>query len=374
MACRELIQRDARVCPHCRCSQMPEHWRRLGTGLKWVAGATAIISLLIGTNQINRLFDDWRGRQEAVAETVKAAQMQTEAGDYRGAWKLYQEALQLQPGSRPAREGQVELAMVWLRNIRTTGNQTFSELVDPLLPVLYRAAANRKGSEAADALAHIGWANYLKNRDTGLADAELWGPRVDEEFSRALAIDPANTFAHAMSGFWILYRHRQGGLSEANRHFSEALKNPKERQYVQKLRIAALLNSEDPDAGAELIRVADEMRRNHEVMQPDERQRIVENVYLENFSLEQAERNLGAIPPADHLKTMAWLIEGIRTDLDNSYYRFYRARLSESLGDRSAALAEYRKVRADPVLLPSVAQDVTGRIDRLSSGVGGQPR
>jgi tetratricopeptide (TPR) repeat protein len=275
IACRETIEPDARLCPHCRTSQSPDRWKLFGTILKWVGGSAAVISLLTAMLQVNSLFRSWQSRQETVSELAKAARLQANAGDYAGAWKLYDQALQLEPGSRPARDGQGDLAMQWLRDIRVSEKQSFSQVVDPLLPVLYRAAVSGNNRRAADALAHIGWANYLKNRDLGTASSgELAGPSVEEQFQAALRADSANVYAHAMWGFWIAYRG--GDLSEADRHFSEALKAGRDRQYVQSLRIWAYLNREgDTEAAVALIRLADEMRQNRENIEPGTKMRIV---------------------------------------------------------------------------------------------------
>lgn len=341
----------------------------LGTILKWVGGSAAVISLVTGMVQVNGLFRTWRSRQEAVTELVKGARLQARASDYAGAWKLYEQALQLEPGSRAARDGQGDLAMQWLRNMRVSDNQSFSQLVDPLLPVLYRTAASGSAWKAADALAHIGWANYLKNRDLGTASSgELAGPKVEEQFQAALKADRGNVYAHAMWGFWVTYRG--GPLSEADQHFSEALKTGCERQYVQSLRISAYLNREgDPEAAVELIRAADEMRRNGEIIDSEVQRRIVQNVYLDSADAteEVVNRIVSAVPPADHLATLIWLVQGTNLDSDRRY-RFYHARLSEDTGDLSTALVEYKALESLPSPLDHVlAQQVALGIDRISA-------
>ena len=62
--------------------------------------------------------------------------------------------------------------MLWVRNISITGDQTFSEIVNPLLPSLYLGAVRSDSSERADALAHIGWSNALRTRD-GVNELEI---------------------------------------------------------------------------------------------------------------------------------------------------------------------------------------------------------
>ena len=346
----------------------------LGTILKWVGGSAAVISLLTGMVQVNGLFRSWQSRQEAGTELVKGARLQASASDYAGAWKLYEQALQLEPGSRGARDGQADLAMQWLRNAHASDNQSFTQLVDPLLPVLYRAAASGNARKAADALAHIGWANYLKNRGLGTASSgELAGPKVEEQFQAALKAERGNVYAHAMWGFWIAYRG--GPLSEADRHFSEALKTGRERQYVQSLQIWAYLNREgDPDSDVELIRMVDDMRRNHEVIESEvEKRRVVEDVYLYTTGTTEGVVNkiVSAVPAADHLATLMWLVRGTNLESDRRC-RFYHARLSEGAGDLSTALAEYKALQSLSSLENVLARQVALGIDRIS-GQGAEP-
>jgi len=369
IACRETIEPDARLCPHCRSSQSPDHWKLFGTILKWVGGSAAVISLLTGMVQVNSLFRSWQSRQETVTELAKAAQLQANAGDYAGAWRLYEQALQLEPGSRSARDGEADLAMRWLRNIRISENQSFSQIVDPLLPVLYRAAASGNTRRAADALAHIGWANYLKNRDLGSASSgELAGPSVEEQFQAALKADSANVYAHAMWGFWIAYRGDD--LSQADQQFSEALKTGRDRPYVQSLRIWAYLNREgDTDSAVELIRLADEMRQAHENIEANVKRRIVEDVYMAGADNtdENLNRIISAVSSANHLATLVWLGQGTNLESDRRY-RFYHARLSEGAGDLPAALAEYKALQALSFPLEHVlAQQVVLGINRISA-------
>ncbi len=86
--------------------------------LKWMGGITVVISLVLGTVQINGLYSDWQERKVAVSQLIEAAALQTDASDYKGAWKLIDEALNLNPSSLSARQQQMTIAMVWLRNIQ----------------------------------------------------------------------------------------------------------------------------------------------------------------------------------------------------------------------------------------------------------------
>ena len=192
VACVEEIHGSAKLCPHCRTSQLPKRWKLAGDVLKWFAGIAVVISLIIGMSEVSTLFKIWQEKEQSVAELVKAAEIQSDSRDYQGAWESLEEAMALKPGSRLVRQQQIELAMIWLRNIKIIGEQKFSDIVKRLKPKLYIGVASREGAAAADVYAHLGWANYLQHRD-GITWVE-----VDKIFEQSLALDDKNVFAHSM--------------------------------------------------------------------------------------------------------------------------------------------------------------------------------
>ena len=115
LACQEPIHDNAVICPHCRSSQSPNKWRTIGLILKWIAGITAVISLLLNTWQLNNIISVTRERSKSVAQLRHAAERQEEAGDFKRALQLLEEALKLEPGSWRTRAKQVSLAMAILR-------------------------------------------------------------------------------------------------------------------------------------------------------------------------------------------------------------------------------------------------------------------
>ena len=233
VACREAIHPDAKMCPHCSSSQYRSPMKTLANVLKWVGGTAAILSLLMGMSQLNSLFQNWRDRQEAVSELVKAADIQMETGDYPGAWRLLEEALELEPGSKSARTIQVQLAMRWVRNIRKDSKQSFKDIIEKLLPALYRGATSADERTAADGFAHLGWANYLQYRE-GMTWLD-----IDAQYQRALDLDSANLYAHVMWGHWMLWpdneqKYDGGNLNRAVDHFSATLKSGQEKDDTDK--------------------------------------------------------------------------------------------------------------------------------------------
>ncbi len=199
VACHELIVSGARLCPYCRTVQHAEPWKLIANGLKWIAGATAVISLMIGVTQINRFYQDWREKREAIAELVDASRIQTEPGGYFRAWDLLQEASHLEPGSRLVRRQMVELAMIWFRTLMPERSGTY-DIINRLLPTLARGAASADKQIAADVFAHIGWASLLLNTPEPGGRERPVPLDVDRHFTKALELDQNNAYAHAMLG------------------------------------------------------------------------------------------------------------------------------------------------------------------------------
>lgn len=65
-----------------------------------------------------------------------------------------------------ALDAQADCGMVLVAHARTTGNEArFCDVVDPLTPALAQALATAGGARAADLLAHLGWADFLRSQD-----------------------------------------------------------------------------------------------------------------------------------------------------------------------------------------------------------------
>jgi hypothetical protein len=288
-------------------------------GLRELMGPPGVAAPVVGTH-------------EDVGPLVAAAQRQRDSRDYAGAWSTIVRTVASVPGSKAAREEQTQIAMAWIRDMRVTAPATFTSTVMPLSEHLNLAAATATGPLAADIRAHIGYSNFLRNRE-GARDL-----KIEEEYVAAVALDPANPFAQAMWGHWLAVQHRP--LEEVKERFRIALTTERERAYVQRTRLAALKWHGTREADLERVRVADEMRRNNEPVEMASRLEIVRDAYPRGGT-DAEPAMLAALPAADHLATFRWLVEG--RDLRGSPIEsYYLARLTEGAGDCAAAAALYR--------------------------------
>jgi tetratricopeptide (TPR) repeat protein len=277
-------------------------------------------------------------------------QIQLDASDYPAAWSAVRDARERQPGAPGLDALEVRVAEAWVRDMQQRDGRTFTELVDPLLPALYRAASSPDKQTAADALAHVGFASFLKNRDDG-------GKRLDPEASyrKALDLDPTNVYANALLGHWLLVSGKP--VSAAQPYFEAALKTGRERAFVREYQIGALRWNRDQPGTLAVLHVCNDMRQHGELLDLELRQRIVSATYSVP-SRELFDALEIALPPREHLATFLWLVEGMDVD-GSAYTRFFVARLSEAAGDCAKALPIYE----------ALLRDDTTLVDQIEAGV-----
>jgi len=293
---------------------------------------------------------------------TKQGRLLAGSGDYAAAWSSFERAGFPASLSGEVREAQEQLAMDWLDNARssqlkgTSFGTTLGDIGNTVLPVLSRGAAAAKGERAADLLAHMGWADFLRMRDGA------GGLDPTQRYHRAIEIDPKNVFAQAMWGHWILVSG--GPLAEAKRHFDLAVESGRKREYVRIMEIAALQWIDRPDLRNETIRVANEMRTKGETMPVEDPDRPLAwqlwNVYYDALvsgrNDSRKPRFLSVLSPADHLATFRWLYP--EKEVPESKHDLYIAMLAafqEYGGDRAGALASYRQLPRTMVIDPDAA-------------------
>ena len=313
----------------------------LATTLKWIGGATAAISLLLALNQITGLVQNFRIHHKAFSEATKAGEQQQQRGDYPAAFESFKHAAELDPIDRRAQKREAQAAMLWLENVHAQ-NQSFTEIANQLLPVLDKSLSNSKGQDAADLLAHIGWANFLRSRDGSGSAGDL----VVKSYGDALKIDPQNVYAHAMWAHWILWQN--GSQQEAKDHFAAALNSGRDRPYVRSLQLSAYSNVVSAENQAELLRIANEMRQLGERLGPEQKSSVFDQVF--EFPLDDYKalaRIVHGVKPEVALATYDWLSSG-RTDSDLRLRReFIAAFLLEADGETDAALSRYKSLQED---------------------------
>lgn len=317
-------------------SSRVEDRQTLAVVLKWVGGATAVLSLVFGFFQLAQIVATIRAQQHQVAELLRVGELQQATRDYSAAWASFVEAAKtaeaggevakltgsLSSDQRRTRKAEEDLAMAWLDDIHVTNDEMFSDIADRVVPVLDRGVANSSGVRKADLMAHIGWANFLRRR-SGTFNLD-----IEAKYRDALESDPANPFAHAMWGHWLIVNGDH--LKEAQQHFAAAVKSGRERPFVRKLQLAALEGA-SAEEKIELIGVCNEMRKNNESLSEEERIRVLSNTDF--LYREMPFSQLARILPADEqLATYRWLLRGF--DVAQSSYRsFALARLAEAAGD-----------------------------------------
>jgi hypothetical protein len=322
--------------------------------LKWIAAATAVLTLVGGSFQVTRLVSDVRERMRFIAESLDVANRQQAGGDYASAWATIEAGLksaddggqfaklfgQLSRERRDLRQAQEDLAMLWLRNVQVPSGSRFSAVVDRLLPVLERGAAATQGIARADRIAHIGWAYFLKLRD----GAATLDPAA--QYRLALQSDPDNPYAHAFWGHWMVWLHQP--LGDAMKHFEAAAKKPASLDFVRALAIAALRGRADDAARAQLVRWVDEMWRNGETVGPGPRNDLYDVYSSIVLAGAPAREYAEAVPPEEHVE----LIDELASAPDVDPYRVNvlraaRALFQEQARDTEDALATWRDVRAN---------------------------
>jgi tetratricopeptide (TPR) repeat protein len=277
-------------------------------------------------------------RERRIETAVAEIRRESSAGNYADAWAAADRSLR-SDGEAPALfDAQQKLAMQWLDDARGTESFSLKQIADTVYPALSRGVESASGARAADLLAHMGWADFLRSRE---GDA---GRQPTAHYERAVALDPANPFAHAMWGFEIL--RTRGRLADANAHFGAALRSGREREFVRHLQLSALLWFHTTELEEEAIRVVNDMRRRGEKMPAgvtnrSDTSRMWDVYYARLVSAEEPSRFLAALPGLEHVATFKWLFP--ESEFPNRYLYFYvLARLEESAGQRQAAAAAYQ--------------------------------
>ena len=350
--------KSSKAVPHSDTEpDKPAGRKTASAALKWVGGATAVLSLVFGVQQLIDVVSAHLQRSRQVKELLATSAMQEQARDYAAAWSSLEQASRLSDGGSKTRTVEESLAMDWLENASAPDQQKFSDITEKVTPVLDQAASSAQGQRKADVLAHLGWAAFLQSRDGAP------GTSPDSYYRQALAVDPQNVFAHAMLGHWILWN--DGPVSEAAAEFNQALAGGRHHDFVRELQLAALEDANNNEGNLELLRVLNAMRKNGEAADTTTRGAawFIYSHHLEPVSMPlsarpaaQGERPplLAALAPQEQLATFTWLFDGPNFNQSPVWQRdFYRGILEGEAGRHTEALQSLRSAlselsQADP--------------------------
>jgi len=356
-------------------AKQPTNARRVGAQtMKWIGGATVILSLVFGLQQLGSSITESRKRHQQIEQALVAAQSQEDAGDFAAAWGTLDKAAQAAGAERELQVAQADLAMRWLETRRGADVQTFD--ANKLLPVLVRAAATAAGARKADLLAHVGWAQGLRSYENDFRS------QATAYYDQAIQAEPQNAYAHAMQAYGVLLRagpneaEIEHALEYSRREFGISLATGRGHDFVRELQLGALCGHEDlregkyPRVDAECLAVLNGMRvaqetlsaqvlettltlysrrlaphieftfysRRHAPSVDDNTEKVVESPALRSF--------LGASSPADHLATFSWLFDRAAIDPSKNYMKeYFRATLLEAAAQPAEALKTLQKAR-----------------------------
>ncbi len=291
----------------------PGFWRKISTNLKLAFGI-GLGLVLLGAAAL--VVSNTMALKGEIADQLARGRMQEQAQDYAAAWATYEQANKNVQSRRLPQllvntlvaditQARTGVVMQWLDNIHLPSGKQWEDIVAPLLPTLDEAIVHSEGSRKGDMFAYRGWADFLRSRD-GRGDLK---PEVS--YRRAIEADPSNAYAHAMWGHWILWSG--GNLSDADRHFTQALTKAEHRPFVRGLQLAALGNRSSDEFEMAQIHVANDMRRGQEPLDSTSRRRLY-RIFDSQFKYDRVSREslakLTAIAPVtDLLATYQWLFD-----------------------------------------------------------------
>jgi hypothetical protein len=312
--------------------------------MKWVGYTTAILSLAGVIVGIVKVVAHRAETRSQIENMLSSATVAAQGKDYEAAWQTLDDAAKLDADSEKVRTAREDLAMAWLDDgVHAEPDGRYSGITAKLKPVLAQGVTSTKpGPRQADLLAHIGWCYFLESVD-GNSGLDLTG-----QYAKAIEEDANNPYAQAMWGHWLLWE--QVNLDEAEKHFSAGLASKREVDYVRRMQLEALMNHHGEQFDVEVVRVANDMRKEQRAIDLRLTRPIFDIYPFEMNPREQVSTTfVNAVPPAEHLATFHWLFDKTDSREDQKRERtYFLAVLSEAAGQRDEALELYRSLQATP--------------------------
>lgn len=352
VACHEKIRLEAGLCPFCRTTQYRSKKQFIIAGLKWIGGVTAIITLVISSINLNDIVTSAKRRSTAVEELVTGAAMMRRMENVDSASNLLSEALKIDPISKAALELQVEIAMEKVRDVIGRIDKGDVKGIEPMLPIIERGTGELDNRRAADALAHLGWINYLRSA----AYKEHY--KTDIYFQEAFKLDPDNCYAHVLRANWCLANQRyekiDNPFEQAMRHYREVEKSSRKINGLEKIIWRNLANTRFDGADILILDRANDYRKRGKDIDR-EAKKFIMALYCKAFLNEKKIKNIiRRIPSQELKKTFDWIQKNNAISNDekiacgNTFeHRYISIMLDEISGDASTTMARYRTLIGD---------------------------
>ncbi len=352
----------------------PRAKRAWTTILAWIGGVSAVLGFI---GAVTGFFGNIQGHFHHNAQLdsqMAVAQSQSRQGDFQASVQSYADILKSEPLYRPALDQQLQATMLWVEDYHVylkpgedPGAAVASQL-DQIIVILDSALARTNGTAAADVQAHLGWAHWLNQH---IAEREFPpNAAAERDYRAALATDPSNVYANAMLGNWMTLNG--GSLAEAIQQFDTAVATGKARPFVRTLQLAGLRNRDEPGARAALMKAVNEMRKNGEPLNAEDKHRIL-GFCCDPAVTDHAEltESLSAVSADDAWQTYLWLDDQQNTAENSKSQRFVNdyiaANIAEISGDKQKSLDEYRALQKELKNQGSTLLDPTNQaIARLS--------
>lgn len=340
----------------------------------WVGRITALIGLFVTLAGGVTWLVNHRSQQRELNAKMALAAAQAKQGEYQASVQIYTDILKADPLYRPALDAQLDTTMEWDENfhVLVPDGQSATSVAGPeldrMMAILDAGLTRAKGPRAADVQAHLGWAHWLNQK---IAEREV-GSAAEQNLRAALAADPKNVYANAMLGNWLL--QTDGSLTEAIQHFAIAVATGKARPLVRSFEIRGILDLDQKGARAELMRVANDMRKSNEPLDADDRRRIRDTCFDPSITDHgKLEECLTAVPSDEAWSTFLWLDNHAAQGESRPQVRdFVYANLLELNGKRQESLAKYRalqqELKSEPGSLKNRVDAAVVRLSRSTSG------
>lgn len=349
--------------------EKPSQFKKLMT---WVGSASALIGLFASLAGGYHWLMNRRAEQAQLKSEMAVADGQAKLEEYSSAVADYDAILKAHPLYAPALDGQLNVVMAWDENYHALGREgrdpsdVAAPELEKIIGLLEAGLVRSTGTRAADVQAHLGWAHFLNQK---IAEREF-GTAAETSLRAALKTDPNNVYANAMLGNYLLQTH--GDFAEAIAHLQTAVATGKDRAWVRRMQLGGLDGDETQGANAELMKLANDMRKNGEPLDEGSKHRVLSQCCEPPYTHhEELVESLSAVPQDDAWKTYLWLDDREQKGTDAQAQRLMREFIQDALleiaGNKDEALEKYRALQVE--LKPtyfSLKDSVNEAVARLS--------